>query len=67
MSKDDPWAGYRPTRKKYDHNDPHFNPFHPPEGTPPEVLEAFWGDVEDIKEIKAPFKSEETEGGESQG
>jgi len=43
MSKDDPMASYRPTRKKYDPNDPHFNPMHPPEGTPPEVLKAFWG------------------------
>ncbi len=37
----------RPKSKKYDPNDPHFNPFHPPADTPAEVLEAFWGEDKD--------------------
>ena len=44
MSKHDPWAVYRPTTKKYDPDDPHFNPMHPPEGYPIELLEAEWGE-----------------------
>lgn len=36
--------GYRPTQKKWDPNDPHFNPFHPPIGTPDEVIARFWGE-----------------------
>jgi len=48
VNKLDPWAGWRPnTKKKYDHDDPHFNPFYPPDDTPKEVLEAFWGKEED--------------------
>jgi hypothetical protein len=46
MSKANPWEGWRPTRKKHDPNDPRFDPFHPPEDTPKEVLEAFWGEDE---------------------
>ena len=40
-----PWEGWRPTgsKKKYNPDDPHFNPMHPPADTPKEVLEAFWG------------------------
>ena len=46
-----PWKGWRPnTGKKYDPNDPHFNPFYPPEDTPLEVLEAFWGKEGDKKD-----------------
>ena len=44
------YDGYRPTTKKYDPDDPHFNPFHPPQDTPPEVLKAFWGEEEDEEE-----------------
>lgn len=50
MSKLDPMAEYRPARKRYDPNDPHFNPLHPPEGTPTELLKAFWGDEEEEDE-----------------
>jgi len=37
----------QPKPKKYDPNDPHFNPFHPPADTPMEVLKAFWGEDEE--------------------
>ena len=45
--------GWRPnTRKHYDPTKP-FNPFYPPDDTPPEVLDAFWGDDgEPIKPIE---------------
>lgn len=44
----DPWANYRPTRKKYNPENPnHFNPFHPPEGYPKELLEKEWGETFD--------------------
>ena len=44
-----PITRWRPTgsRKKYDPNDPHFNPMHPPDDTPKEVLEDFWGETYD--------------------
>jgi len=35
--------GQRPKAKKYDPADPHFNPLHPPEDYPKELLEAEWG------------------------
>lgn len=39
-----PWKGWHPSTKKYDPNDPHFNPMHPPKDTPKEVLEKEWGE-----------------------
>jgi len=37
------WYGYRPgSSKKYDPNDPHFNPMHPPEGYPEDLLKGEW-------------------------
>ena len=47
LSQSEYYASLRPKVKEYDPNDPHFDPFHPPEGTPIEVLEAFWGEEED--------------------
>jgi len=39
------WRGWRlGSGKKYDPNDPHFNPMHPPEGYPKEALEKEWGE-----------------------
>lgn len=39
-----PWRGWKPgSARKYDPNDPHFDPMHPPEGYPAELLEAEWG------------------------
>ena len=39
--------GQRPKAKKYDPADPHFNPLHPPEDYPKELLEAEWGETFD--------------------
>lgn len=37
------WHGYRPgSGKKYDPNDPHFNPMHPPKGYPKDLLKGEW-------------------------
>jgi hypothetical protein len=48
---DDPLASYRPgSGKKYDPKDPHFNPMHPPEGYPKELLEKEWGETFDDDE-----------------
>ncbi len=48
MGKESPWKGYRPgSAKKYDPNDPHFDPLHPPEGYPKELLEGEWGETFD--------------------
>ncbi len=52
------WRGWRPTTKKYDPNDPHFNPMHPPKDTPIEVLEAFWG-VELTEEERAEWREQQ--------
>ena len=49
-AKSTPWEGWHPTTKPYDPNDTHFNPMHPPPGTPPEVLEAFWGPLPNEEE-----------------
>jgi len=53
------WRGWRPTTKKYNPNDPHFDPMHPPEDTPKEVLEDFWGESADPNEIIEPPKRDE--------
>ncbi len=47
-----PYRGYRPgSSKKYDPNDPHFNPMHPPDGYPMELLEAEWADPSEFEEV----------------
>lgn len=41
-----PWKRYRPgSGKKYNPDDPHFNPMHPPDGYPTELLEREWGET----------------------
>ena len=53
-------VGWRPNPgKKYDPNDPHFNPFYPPYDTPEEVLKAFWGD--DDTPVEPPQRTPEGE------
>ena len=47
-----PEEGWHPSTKPYDPNDTHFDPNHPPPGTPEEVLNAFWG-YEPDKDDKA--------------
>lgn len=42
-----PWAGWRPSTKKFDPNDPKVDPMHPREGTPKELLEEIWGETYD--------------------
>ena len=54
------WKGWRPTTKKYDPNDPHFNPMHPPIDTPKEVLERIWGESSDPNELVPPIERTET-------
>ena len=49
--------GWRPSTRKYDPNDPHFNPMHPPKDTPKEVLERMWGETFDDE----PRDSKKTE------
>lgn len=54
-------AGWRPgSGKKYDPNDPHFNPMHPPEGYPTDLLWKEWfGD--DWEKEKAEWEQEQRE------
>lgn len=40
-----PWRGWHPTKKPYVPSQA-INPLHPPPGTPPELLEKIWEDVE---------------------
>lgn len=43
-----PWRGWRPgSSKKYDPNNPHFNPMYPPEGYPKADLEKEWEESSD--------------------
>jgi len=53
--------GYRPgSGKKYDPNDPHFNPMHPPDGYPEDDLWKEWFGAE-WEEEKAAWEREQRE------
>ena len=53
--------GYRPgSGKKYDPTDPHFNPMHPPEGYPDDMLWKEWFGADWEKE-KAAWEKEQRE------
>lgn len=53
--------GWRPgSGKKYDPNDPHFNPMHPPDGYPEDALWQEWFG-EDWEKEKAEWEREQRE------
>ena len=52
-------VGWRPgSGKKYDPNDPHFNPLHPPDGYPEDALWQEWFG-EDWEKEKAEWEREQ--------
>ena len=54
-------VGWRPgSGKKYDRNDPHFNPMHPPEGYPEDALWKDWF-VNDWQKEKEEWEREQRE------
>ncbi len=54
-------AGWRPgSGKKYDPNDPHFNPRHPPEDCPQDALWQEWFG-KDWEKAKAEWEQEQRE------